>query len=110
MSNKIFQTAVRWMVGTAAVCALLYGGFFGLMYWFMTQPPDRFGAAMVTLATPTMMLLPFEPMWFRARGGALHVGDPAPDFQLPTLDRTSSVRLSTLRGVKPVALVFGSYT
>jgi hypothetical protein len=38
------------------------------------------------------------------------VGDQAPDFDLPRLDAKGSVRLFSLRGVKPVALIFGSFT
>ncbi|HEY3740395.1 MAG TPA: hypothetical protein VGL53_11145 [Bryobacteraceae bacterium] len=110
MTQGFFRAARRWAIGAAAVLAIAYAGFFGLMYWLMTQPPERFGAAMVTLGTPTFLLLPFESMWFRARAGTVHVGDPAPDFQLPALDRKSSVTLASLRGVKPVALIFGSYT
>jgi len=37
-------------------------------------------------------------------------GDPAPDFELPHVDGGGSVRLKTLLGERPVALVFGSYT
>ena len=49
--------------------------------------------------------------WGRvARRGQLKVGDVAPDFQLPILDGEERVRLSSLRGGKPVVLVFGSYT
>ena len=41
----------------------------------------------------------------------LRPGDPAFDFQLPRLDAPGEiVRLSDLAGVRPVALVFGSYT
>ena len=38
------------------------------------------------------------------------VGDIAPDFELNDLTGESRVRLSSLRGQKPVALVFGSFT
>jgi hypothetical protein len=38
------------------------------------------------------------------------VGDEAPDFELPRLDSTGQVRLSSFRHYKPVALIFGSYT
>jgi hypothetical protein len=38
------------------------------------------------------------------------VGEEAPDFELPRLGDGGSVRLSSFRGVKPVALIFGSYT
>ncbi len=37
-------------------------------------------------------------------------GEPAPDFELPRLDGKGNVRLSAFRGVKPVALIFGSFT
>ncbi len=48
----------------------------------------------------------------------LAIGDPAFDFELPLLDvndgtlQTSgdAMRLRDFRGLKPVALVFGSYT
>ena len=45
----------------------------------------------------------------------LREGDPAADFNLPTLDAThglteEKVRLSDYRGKSPVALIFGSYT
>lgn len=38
------------------------------------------------------------------------VGELAPDFTLPLSDGSSEVTLSSFRGSKPVALIFGSYT
>jgi thiol-disulfide isomerase/thioredoxin len=38
------------------------------------------------------------------------LGDVAPEFELPTADGTSKVKLSGLIGKKPVVLVFGNYT
>jgi hypothetical protein len=38
------------------------------------------------------------------------VGDEAPDFDLPLLSGPARVRLSSFRGTRPVALIFGSYT
>ena len=38
------------------------------------------------------------------------VGAEAPDFELPRLGADGRVRLSSFRGVKPVALIFGSFT
>jgi len=38
------------------------------------------------------------------------VGEEAPDFDLPCLGSGGRVRLSSFRGTKPVALIFGSYT
>ncbi|HVC94622.1 MAG TPA: deiodinase family protein [Pirellulales bacterium] len=37
-------------------------------------------------------------------------GDPAPDFTLKTHDGKQTIRLSDLRGSKPVVLVFGNFT
>lgn len=38
------------------------------------------------------------------------VGDLAPDFELFDLNGKNPVRLSDLRGQKPVVLIFGSFT
>jgi hypothetical protein len=38
------------------------------------------------------------------------VGADAPDFKLPRLGSSEQVQLSSFRGRKPVALIFGSYT
>jgi len=77
--------------------------------WAMRQPPEKFGRVMKHVPWPAFLVMPFETMWTNARAGILHPGDPAPDFQLPTVDHKQQVQLSTLRG-KPVVLVFGSYT
>jgi hypothetical protein len=90
--------AFAWM----ALCA----GF----YWAMSQPPETFGRIMARTPVPFMIVLPFETLWRRARAGDLRPGDLAPDFELPTLDRRQTVRLSSFRGSRPVVLVFGSYT
>jgi hypothetical protein len=37
-------------------------------------------------------------------------GTMAPDFTLPRLDSGAPVQLSSFRGHKPLALIFGSYT
>ena len=37
-------------------------------------------------------------------------GDLAPNFELFDMDGENPVRLSSYRGEKPVALIFGSYT
>ena len=44
------------------------------------------------------------------RTPSVAAGDPAPDFELPTLDGDDTVRLASLLERRPVALVFGSYT
>ncbi len=38
------------------------------------------------------------------------VGDYAPDFELLQKDGESTLRLSDMRGARPVVLIFGSYT
>ena len=38
------------------------------------------------------------------------VGAVAPDFDLPLLGSSVRVRLSSFAGIRPVALIFGSYT
>jgi hypothetical protein len=94
------------VLGLAGLYAVATAGLF----WAMCQPPDRFGSIMKHVPMPSMMILPFEPLWMIARAGTLHVGDAAPDFELLTHDKSQTVRLSDFRGAKPVVLVFGSYT
>jgi hypothetical protein len=76
----------------------------------MLQPPETFGRIVARTPMPIMMILPFAPLWKHARAGSLNQGDSAPDFRLPALDRSEMVQLSAFRGVRPVVLVFGSYT
>ena len=84
--------------------------FLAAIYVTMRQPPERFATAIAKLPGPAFLLFPFETLWLRARVGTLNIGDPAPDFHLRTLDKTSEVSLSSFRGSKPVVLIFGSYT
>lgn len=54
-----------------------------------------------------------ERVWVEKMGrgdGGLKPGDNAPDFNLKKLRSEVRMRLSDFRGVRPVALVFGSYT
>ena len=76
----------------------------------MRQTPDFFGRVMMRIPDPIMAVMPFETLWMRARKGRLQPGELAPDFNLPTLDHKDMVRLSSFRGLRPVVLVFGSYT
>ena len=92
------------------ILVAVYASLTAGMYWAMLQPPDAFGRIAARLPFPLMMVLPFETLWNSARGGSLQAGDAAPDFRLPTLDHKSTVQLASFRGVRPVALVFGSYT
>jgi hypothetical protein len=96
----------RFLLGALAVYVVFLAGMFAVM----CQPPQRFGQIMAYVPMPAMMLLPFEPMWNIARGGTARVGDMAPEFVLPTVDRKTQVSLASFRGQRPVVLVFGSYT
>jgi hypothetical protein len=95
-------------IAIGAIC--LYGVFLGTMYWLMTRPPVQFAGAIAKMPGPLFLVLPFQTLWFRARDGALDIGAVSPDFELPTLDKKASVRLSAFRGKQPVVLIFGSYT
>ena len=76
----------------------------------MKQPPERFGRIMRHVPGFAFALNPFKPLWLVARDGALQIGDPAPAFNLPTVDKSSFVDLASFREARPVVLVFGSYT
>jgi hypothetical protein len=98
----------------ATLCVLVVFEVIGsaLLYRVMRRPPEQFARVMMKLPQPAaFIVLPFEPLWLRARAGTLAIGDPAPDFTLNTLDKTARVQLSSLTAQgKPVVLVFGSYT
>jgi hypothetical protein len=89
---------------------LLYGVLCAGLYTAMRQAPERFGAIMSKVPGIAFMVLPFRPFWMSARAGTLNPGDHAPDFELPTVDHKTSVRLSSEYRSKPVVLIFGSYT
>lgn len=95
---------------TLGVIATLYIAATAGLYIAMRQPPERFGAIMSKVPMVAMMVLPFRPLWMSARAGHLTVGNDAPDFSLPTIDRSRTVRLSEEWRERPVVLIFGSYT
>jgi len=88
----------------------LYAVMTALLFAVMLQSPDRFAATMKHVPWPAFVALPFKPLWQVARAGNVKVGEMAPDFSLESPDHKSSFQLSSLRGEKPVVLVFGSYT
>ena len=51
-----------------------------------------------------------SPLYRGLSTAKLRVGDPALPFTLPRLAGGATVTLESFRGVKPVALIFGSYT
>jgi len=99
-----------WFRRIAISLAALYLAALGLIAHAMRQTPDDISRFMAHLGPIPFILFPFETLWKSARAGTLNPGDQAPDFTLPRLDHTGSVRLSELRGKRPVVLVFGSYT
>ncbi|MGE5644725.1 MAG: hypothetical protein ACM336_02925 [Acidobacteriota bacterium] len=94
------------LVGLAVVYVLLVAA----LAVAMRQPPSVFGRVMSKMPGPMFLVLPFQPLWMWARAGGLKPGDTAPVFSLPTLDRKSQVSIAEHRGVRPVVLIFGSYT
>ena len=104
------RTAVRILAAGLVCGAILWALASAALYAAMRQTPDRFGAIMSHVPTFAMIVLPFKPLWMSARAGHLAVGDPAPDFALPVLRGDRTVTLSNEYRLKPVVLVFGSYT
>ena len=104
------MSLVQFVTWTLAGGAAAYVAFLAGMFVVMCQPPARFGQVMRHFPMRAMPLVPFEAMWNVARRGATRTGGMAPEFALPTVDRSAIVRLSDFRGSRPVVLVFGSYT
>lgn len=101
------RRALLWGLPVLLVLWLVFAAYIN---WAMHQPPEKFGQVMKHMPEAVFLVLPFETLWTHARAGQLQPGDPAPDFTLVTLDKTSHIQLSTLTAQKPVVLVFGSYT
>jgi hypothetical protein len=103
---------IHGIVTTLCVIAVLWLLASISIYRVMKRPPEAFARVMAKIPQPAaFIVLPFETLWLRARAGTLSVGDDAPDFTLKTLDKTTTVQLSSLTAQgKPVVLVFGSYT
>jgi hypothetical protein len=95
---------------TIGALAVAWLAFVAIVYSLMLRPPGQFAAAMAKMPMPAMLLFPFETMWTQARSGSVEIGDPAPEFRLPTLDKSGEVSLASFRGSKPAVLIFGSYT
>ena len=70
--------------------------FNAMMAFIGGMEPERRGAMMQFLAERETL--------------APEIAADAPDFKLPRLGSDEQVQLSSFRGHKPVALIFGSYT
>ena len=106
------KSALRVWLSIFGVLALLWTLACASLFAVMRQSPDEFARGMARVPGPVAFLvLPFETLWTHARAGSLQVGDPAPDFSLMKLDKSSQIKLSALTAQgQPVVLVFGSYT
>lgn len=72
-----------------------------------------FAALVLLAALPVFAQPPQAKAVMKQMGhgeGSLTPGDAAPDFELRKVKSRDTVRLSSFRGRKPVALIFGSYT
>ena len=102
---------MKWLLRVVLLAVTGYLVLGAVVTAAMLQPPARFGQIMKYVPAPLVWgALPGPRIWMWARRGALAQGDRAPDFTLPTADRTGSVTLSSHRGQRPVVLIFGSYT
>src|SRR5581483_1974281 len=95
----------KFAVGLALLYVAIAVGLLVVM-----RRPQQFSSVMKHVPDPMMMAFPFKSLWFIARAGALHTGDTAPAFELPTADQKNVISLASFRGKKPVVLIFGSYT
>lgn len=102
----------RKLLLTFAIALAVVYFALGVFIWrAMHKPPEAFASTMARMPGPVVFLAyPFETLWTRARAGTLNLGDRAPDFDLRKVDRSATVRLSSLNQRQPVVLVFGSYT
>jgi peroxiredoxin len=103
------QSVLRILRRLALLLGLAYVGICAFFFWVMHQPPPVMARYMDKIPDVGWMTLPLETMWTYVNRGRLNVGDPAPDFDLATVDGAARVKLSSLAG-KPVVLFFGSYT
>ncbi len=119
LNLKRWLPSRRLVLLVATPILALYLGFLGYINWAMHQPPEAFGRVMMHMPGPAYLIIPFETLWSRARGGTLQPGQLAPEFSLAKLEDgkpnpNDRVQLSALRAAKsggqPVVLVFGSYT
>jgi AhpC/TSA family len=101
---------VKKIVVLVVALAITYVAVSGALFAAMRQQPETFARVMSHVPWPALAVLPFKPLWYWARAGHFAIGDAAPDFSLESPDHQDRVQLSSLKGHKPVVLVFGSYT
>ncbi len=101
---------MRFAKRALVVLAILWLASAALIYREMVQPPAVFAAFMAKMPGLVFLVLPFETLWTQARAGTAEVNSLAPDFTLTPLGGGAPVHLASFRGVRPVVLVFGSFT
>ena len=109
LNVQLISIATKLLKIAGALVAL-YAVVTGALFTIMLQSPDKFAGTMKYVPWPAFVVLPFKPLWNVARKGHLGIGNMAPDFSLESPDHKSTFQLSSMRGQKPVVLVFGSYT
>jgi hypothetical protein len=97
---------LKIIASVAALYVLITGAFFVVM----SQSPEKIAKTMMHVPWAAFRVFPLRTVWMNARSGPVRQGEMAPDFSLETTDHRSHFQLSSLRGQKPVVLVFGSYT
>lgn len=102
----MMRTLLKIVLGLTVLYGILCAAALAAMY----QTPERFSRVMIHVPDLAFVVLPFKPLWFKARAGRLQVGDAAPGFALPTQDQKTAVQLASFQASRPVVLVFGSYT
>jgi hypothetical protein len=110
LPGRAAKSVMVKLLKIAGAGAALYAAIAGALFVVMLQTPDVFARTMKHVPWPAMAIFPFRPLLNMARGGHLEAGDLAPDFSLESPDHKTRFQLSSLRGQKPIVLVFGSYT
>jgi hypothetical protein len=111
--DTILKLAAKILVSIVTI----YGAVLIALYVIISLPPGRFANIIASIPTSQKpggplfeYVLPLEPIFKSARAGKLRIGDPAPTFNLKLVHGEDRVQLNSFRGVKPVVLIFGSYT
>jgi hypothetical protein len=100
------KTVLKIITSVAVMYVLITGAFFVVM----SQSPEKIAKTMMHVPWAAFRVLPLRTVWLSARSGSVRQGEMAPDFSLESVDHQSHFQLSSLRGQKPLVLVFGSYT
>jgi hypothetical protein len=101
---------MKTVLKTIAAGVVLYALITGAFFLVMLQSPEKIAKTMMHVPWAAFRVFPLRTVWMNARRGPVRQGEMAPDFSLETTDHKSHFQLSSLRGQKPVVLVFGSYT